>query len=108
MSVYFSLSLSLSLFPWIRIDRNGELRADILNEIFQWYSLAAVIISYYIYIYIHTLPGRIHTERSSVTRSDHCIRWPVSTYMVLMLYMMLTLEIILSVVFFFFMQYDIM
>lgn len=66
MSVYFflSLSLSLSLFPWIRIDRNGELRADILNEIFQWYSLAAVIISYYIYIYIYPHTTGTYTYRT--------------------------------------------
>lgn len=70
MSVYFflSLSLSLSLFPWIRIDRNGELRADILNEIFQWYSLAAVIISYYIYIYISTHYRDVYIQNDQVWR----------------------------------------
>jgi len=62
LSISFCLHHSISLSPWIRIDRNGELRANILNEIFQWYSLAAVIISY-IHIIIHTTGTYIQNDQ---------------------------------------------
>jgi len=74
LRISLRLQHSISFSPWIRIDRNGELRADILNEIFQWYSLAAVIISY-IHITIHTAGTYIQNDQvwheviASVSRS---------------------------------------
>lgn len=62
LCISLCLHHSISFSPWIRIDRNGELRADILNEIFQWYSLAAVIISY-IHITKHTAGTYIQNDQ---------------------------------------------